>query len=122
MSYLSLRDYGLIGNQESAVLVSRAGSIDWCCLPYLDSPSHFGSLLDDTQGGQFQIAPQSEYRSEQNYVTHTNVLETHFETATGRAILSDWMPVQAGPSREPAIYRRLEVIEGSIAWQIKCSP
>lgn len=122
MSYLSLRDYGVIGNQESAVLISRLGSIDWCCLPYLDSASHFAALLDENQGGQFQICPHGDFHSEQSYLPRSNVLQTHFETPTGRGVLTDWMPIADGVSRLPVIYRRVEVIEGDVEWVLLCNP
>lgn len=123
MSHLSLGDYGLIGNGSSAALVSRLGSIDWCCLPYLDSASHFSHLVDDTQGGRFQIMPQGEYRSEQHYLQRTLVLETVFETPHGRGVLTDWMPLASEPGQDHAqIRRRLEVIEGEIPWQLNCVP
>jgi GH15 family glucan-1,4-alpha-glucosidase len=118
---LLLSDYGLIGNRASAALVSRVGSIDWCCLPYLDSPGHFAALLDVHRGGRFQLAPQGDFRSEQRYLQRTQVLETTFETANGRATLTDWMPM--GPlETEPMIFRRLEVVDGRVAWQLTCTP
>src|SRR2546430_8483758 len=38
--------YGLIGNCETAALVSASGAIDWFCYPRFDSPSIFASILD----------------------------------------------------------------------------
>jgi GH15 family glucan-1,4-alpha-glucosidase len=123
MRYLIASDYGVIGNQYSSALVSNLGSIDWCCFPYLDSPSHFGALIDKNQGGRFQIMPQGEFRSEQRYLPKTMVIETLFETPTGRATLTDWMPTDEEKSfLGPALCRRIEVVEGSIPWMLTCTP
>ncbi|MCM2277746.1 MAG: glycoside hydrolase family 15 protein [Oligoflexia bacterium] len=124
MSHLALSDYGLVGNHSSSALISYLGSIDWCCLPYLDSPSHFAALLDEGQGGRFQIMPQGDFRSEQNYLQRTLVLETVFETPHGRGMLIDWMPMEetGGASRAPVIRRRVEVIDGRIQWLLHCAP
>ena len=83
MAGLTLSDYGIIGNRTAAALVSCLGSVDWCCFPYLDSPSHFGALLDSHLGGKFQLAPRGEFRSTQRYLQRTMVLETTFETPDG---------------------------------------
>lgn len=122
MAYLSFRDYGIIGNEISAALVSRMGSIDWCCLPYLDSPSHFGAILDENRGGSFQIAPVGDFQSEQRYFQRSNVLETKFETPNGRGVLIDWMPVDSSSCRSPIIHRRIETIDGEIEWAANCTP
>lgn len=122
MSYLSLREYGLIGNQNTVLLISRMGGVDWCCLPELDSPSHFSALLDENRGGQFVIAPRGDFHSEQRYIPRTNLLETHFETPFGRGVLLDWMPIEHEPYREPNIQRRLQVTEGEIEWVLSCTP
>jgi len=54
-------DYGIIGNCRSSALVSKYGSIDWCCLPDFDSSSIFASLLDDEKGGHFGISAKGDY-------------------------------------------------------------
>lgn len=122
MAYLALDDYGLIGNHSSVALVSRLGSIDWCCFPSIDSPSHFGAILDENRGGKFSIAPTGDFRSEQRYIQRTHVLETLFETPYGRAVLTDWMPMDSSESDRAVIYRRVEVITGKITWTLQCSP
>jgi GH15 family glucan-1,4-alpha-glucosidase len=122
MPTLSVDDYGVIGNYTSTALVSRLGSIDWCCFPYLDSPSHLSALLDQGVGGRFQITPQGDFRSEQRYRNRSLVLETLFETPFGRAVLTDWMPLHPSQASDPVIYRQLDIIEGKISWTLTCDP
>jgi len=92
MAYKPISDYGIIGNMVSAALVAKTGSIDWCCLPRFDSPSIFAAILDDEKGGKFGIEPRSHFESSQFYLTDTNVLQTVFQTETGIATLTDFMP------------------------------
>ncbi len=92
MVYKPISDYGIIGNMVSAALVTRDGSIDWCCLPRFDSPSIFAAILDDKKGGRFGIEPRSHFESSQLYLNDTNVLQTAFQTQTGTATLTDFMP------------------------------
>ncbi|MFC2062561.1 glycoside hydrolase family 15 protein [Chloroflexota bacterium] len=92
MAYKPISDYGIIGNMVSSALVARDGSIDWCCLPRFDSPSIFATILDDEKGGRFGIEPQLHFESSQTYLNDTNVLQTVFQTETGTATLTDFMP------------------------------
>ena len=85
-------DYGIIGNCRSAALVSRTGSIDWCCLPQFDSPSVFGKLLDEQIGGSFSIKVDSSYSITQQYKDNTAILVTRFSNGLDAFEIRDFMP------------------------------
>jgi GH15 family glucan-1,4-alpha-glucosidase len=57
MTEAAIADHGLIGDLQTAALISTDGSIDWFCCPRFDSPSVFAALLDDDQGGHFRVRP-----------------------------------------------------------------
>ena len=58
-----LEDYALIGDCETAALVSRDGSIDWLCWPRFDSAACFAALLGDREHGRWLIAPVERRRA-----------------------------------------------------------
>ena len=111
--YKKISDYGVIGNLRTVALIGLDGSIDWLCLPFLDSPSVFGSLLDDEKGGSFHIRPCDEYDCTARYMEGTNILVTSMRTRTGVMRLTDFMPPEEGREvHEDApvdLYRFLEV-------------
>jgi GH15 family glucan-1,4-alpha-glucosidase len=125
MAYLPIEDHGLIGNMHTAALVGRNGAIDWLCWPHFDSPTIFASILDDDQGGVFQIEPvREDVTRRQAYWPDTNVLITRFLSAEGVAEIIDYMPV--GVHRdEPGFHhlvRRVEVIRGEMPMRMTCAP
>ena len=124
--YPRLSEYGIVGDQATCALVSRYGSVDWWCLPHLESPSVFGALLDDDRGGRFRVHPAYPYQSAQAYVEGTNVLRTEFYTPTGRATLTDWMPFGDGTGATDgstgAVYRRLTCSDGSMEFDVDFGP
>ena len=85
-------DYGVIGNCRSAALVSKKGSIDWCCLPDFTSPSVFAGLLDRERGGHFGVEVEEGYLIEQNYRDRTNILVTRFHKGRDAFEILDFMP------------------------------
>lgn len=115
--YLPIADYGIIGNFRTAALVGRNGSIDWCCLPDLDSPSVFGAILDRRIGGRFRIAPAGGGRAEQHYVPETAVLVTRFEAGSGALEITDFM--QPGHDE---LHRIVRCIGGTVDVELEWSP
>jgi len=89
-----IEDYALIGDCETAALVSRNGSIDWLCWPRFDSGACFAALLGSAENGRWLITPQGESRVRRGYREGTLVLETEFETDEGVVTLVDFMPLR----------------------------
>lgn len=114
---MKIADYGIIGNCRSSALVSKYGSIDWCCLPDFDSPSVLARLIDKEIGGHFSIIPEGDYSVSQQYVNHTNILETWFKSASAEFRLYDFMPIyrtdETSYYNAPEIYRIISVVRGT---------
>jgi GH15 family glucan-1,4-alpha-glucosidase len=88
-----LEDYALIGDCETAALVSRAGSIDWLCWPRFDSGACFAALLGTPAHGRWLIeAADPDVRVSRCYRENTLILETRVETTAGDVTVIDFMP------------------------------
>jgi GH15 family glucan-1,4-alpha-glucosidase len=111
-----IEDYALIGDCKTAALVSRDGSIDWFCCPRFDSDACFAAILGTREHGRWQIAPRGEARITRRYRPNTLVLETHFETADGAAMLVDFMPMHG---RHSTIVRLVAGIRGGVAMSME---
>jgi GH15 family glucan-1,4-alpha-glucosidase len=94
-----IEDYAIIGDCETAALVSRTGSIDWLCWPRFDSGACFAALLGSSNNGRWLLAPcDPPTRTTRRYAGDTLILETTFETAAGVATVVDFMPMRDGTS------------------------
>ena len=94
-----IEDYGLIGDSETAALVSRWGSIDWLCWPRFDSEACLAALLGDAENGFWRIAPAGEIADAGwRYRGDTLILESLFETDEGLVELVDLMPLRGQAS------------------------
>ncbi len=92
--YPRIGDHALISDCHSAALVSRDGSIDWCCFHRFDARPVFGRLLDWDRGGYCRVAPAGRYWSSRRYIPGTNVLETRFESDGGDVTVTDLFPIR----------------------------
>jgi GH15 family glucan-1,4-alpha-glucosidase len=112
--YPNIADHGLIGDLQTAALVTTDGVLDWFCCPRFDSPSVFASLLDAERGGFYRIAPdRDDYVTRQLYLPDTAVLITRFMTPDGVGEVHDFMPVVEGPAtNRHRLVRNIRVVRG----------
>jgi GH15 family glucan-1,4-alpha-glucosidase len=112
-----IEDYALIGDCQTAALVSRGGDIDWLCLPRFDSDACFAALLGTPRNGHWLIGPAGAVRrSRRRYLDDTLVLETEHETETGVVAVLDFMPIRDG---EPHLVRLVEGRAGRVDLQME---
>jgi GH15 family glucan-1,4-alpha-glucosidase len=123
-AYPPIEDHGLIGDLQTAALITKDGAIDWFCCPRFDSPSVFGSLLDIGRGGEFRVAPTvDEYKSRQLYFPDSAVLITRFMSEEGVGELVDFMPVTGTrPSDNHRLFRILRCVRGEMTFGVDVSP
>src|SRR3712207_5540078 len=108
-----IEDYALIGDCETAALVSRGGSIDWLCWPRFDSDACFAALLGNRDHGRWLVSPRDPApRISRRYRGDTLILETLFETTDGAVGLTDFMPLRDGRSD---VVRIVTGLRGNVA-------
>jgi GH15 family glucan-1,4-alpha-glucosidase len=122
--YPLIADHGLIGDLQTAAVVTKDGSIDWFCAPRFDSPSMFGALLDSRHGGHFRIKPSTEaFDTKQMYFPDTAILVTRYLTDAGVGEVCDFMPI-AGKvaSDRHRLVRMLRCVRGEMTFDVDLAP
>lgn len=107
-----IEDYALIGDEQTAALVGRNGSVDWLCLPRFDSAACFAALLGGDEHGHWRIAPKGAGDcTRRAYRPDTLVLDTEWDTAEGSVRVTDLMPQREGA---PDLVRIVEGLSGRV--------
>ncbi|MFE9254279.1 glycoside hydrolase family 15 protein [Streptomyces sp. NPDC006879] len=123
--YPPIADHGLIGDLQTAALVTSQGVVNWFAAPRFDSPSVFAALLDHDRGGYFRLAsrdPQASCR--QLYYPDTAILVTRFMSPDGVGEVLDWMPPNASrtASDEHTLIRLVRTVRGTVQFDLECRP
>ena len=112
-----IEDYAMIGDLQTAALVSRHGSIDWLCWPNFASGACFAALLGTRENGFWQIAPQGKVlESRRRYRQDTLILETTFVTPDGEVLLTDFMPPRG---KHSDIIRFVRGVRGKVKMRLE---
>ncbi|MFR9791913.1 glycoside hydrolase family 15 protein [Streptomyces sp. MB22_4] len=111
-----IEDYALIGDEQTAALVGRDGSIDWLCLPRFDSGACFARLLGEDEHGHWRIAPKAAEGdgsacTRRAYRPDTLVLDTEWDTPDGTVRVTDLMPQR---EHAPDVVRIVEGVSGRV--------
>ncbi|GGM63806.1 glucoamylase [Micromonospora sonchi] len=122
--YPDIEDHGLIGDLQTAALVTRDGMVDWFCAPRFDSPSIFAALLDRQRGGYLRISPDGiDYQRKQLYLPDTPILITRFISPDGVAEIIDFMPIAGDQATDQhRLVRIINVVRGSMPFRLECRP
>ena len=111
-----IEDYALIGDLETAALVSREGSIDWLCWPTFSSGACFAGLLGTAENGFWRIRPKGKLKgSSRRYRPGTMILETTFVTGDGEVLLTDFMPIRG---KHSDVIRRVRGVRGKVKMRL----
>jgi GH15 family glucan-1,4-alpha-glucosidase len=114
-----IEDYALLGDLQTAALVSRSGSVDWLCFPRFDSGACFAALLGTPENGRWLVAPTVHATNRRRYLHDTLVLETTWHAEDGSvARVIDFMPPRG---KAPDIMRIVEGVKGRVHFRSELS-
>ncbi|MFE1833925.1 glycoside hydrolase family 15 protein [Streptomyces sviceus] len=123
--YPPIAEHGLVGDLQTAALVSSQGVVDWFAAPRFDSPSIFASLLDHDGGGYLLLAPEHpEATCKQLYYPDTAILVTRFMSPDGVGEVIDFMPpdrTRTATDRHTLI-RVVRAVRGTVDFTLECRP
>ncbi len=128
LTYPLIGDYALIGDCQTAALISRRASIEWCCLPRFDSGSAFARILDRDRGGHCSITPTDggDWEYARRYLDDTLVLETTLTGAAGEVRITDLFVVRDPDRPDPdrrhrgrQILRIIDGVRGAVEFELR---
>ena len=103
-----IEDYAIIGDTRTVAAVARNGSIDWWCVPRIDSGAVFAALLGEPKHGRWLIAPKHAGRRRPGASTWAtrSCCETEYDTADGTVKVTDFMSPGVAASDDLPVGRR----------------
>ena len=114
-----IEDYAVIGDCETAALVSLEGSIDWLCWPSFSSGACFAALLGTEDNGFWRIRPKGRItETRRRYRPGTMIVETTFVTEDGEVCLTDFMPPRGEHSD---VVRIVRGVKGKVKMHMECA-
>ena len=124
MTETAIAEHAIIGDLQTAALITTDGSVDWFCCPRFDSPSVFGALLDDEHGGHFRIRPAGiDYTTKQTYFPDTAVVVTRFFSEAGVGQVLDFMPPAGSTATDNhRLVRMVQCVRGEMSFDIDVAP
>jgi GH15 family glucan-1,4-alpha-glucosidase len=124
MTETAIADHAIIGDLQTAALITTDGSVDWFCCPRFDSPSVFGALLDDERGGPFRIRPAGvDYTTKQTYFPDTAVVVTRYFSEAGVGQVLDFMPPAGSAATDNhRLVRMVQCVRGEMSFDIDVAP
>ncbi|GAA2752070.1 glycoside hydrolase family 15 protein [Kitasatospora cinereorecta] len=123
--YPPIADHGLVGDLQTAALISSQGVVNWFAAPRFDAPSIFAALLDHDRGGYFHLAPvEHDPTCRQLYYPDTAVLVTRFMSEDGVGEVIDWMPPHDSTrvSDRHTLIRAVRAVRGTVRFELDCRP
>jgi GH15 family glucan-1,4-alpha-glucosidase len=123
--YPPIAEHGLVGDLQTAALVSSQGVVDWFAAPRFDSPSIFAALLDHDGGGYMRLSPaHPDATCKQLYYPDTAILATRFLSEDGVGEVIDFMPpdqTRTATDRHTLI-RVIRAVRGTVDFTFECRP
>nr|WSX53128.1 glycoside hydrolase family 15 protein [Streptomyces sp. NBC_00974] len=123
--YPPIAEHGLVGDLQTAALVSSQGVVDWFAAPRFDSTSIFAALLDHDRGGYMRLAPEHPDGScKQLYYPDTAILVTRFMSPDGVGEVVDFMPpdqTRTATDRHTLV-RVIRAVRGTVDFTLECRP
>src|SRR5690606_37594696 len=117
----SIEEHALLSDQRTTALVTREGEVDWLCMPRFDSPALLCSLLGEPEHGRWSIRIEDGRVLSRRYLPGTMILETRWQSPTGTATVTDFMPI---PDEDPHVHpamRSDQVDHSDLVRSVRCT-